>query len=166
MIDNDPDRLHDETLAAVVGADPHGGCRVCSRTDVSLKFNGTLRMHVRADRKGSSFLFPDGNRCPGAGYPPRGVLGAYALAVLDVLRDDFPDLRESHVAEVIGDAITQNQVFPSNAHECLLDTLGNWRLGQHHDMPGRVRLSCCRFEESDADRAKVERINTLLDKIR
>jgi hypothetical protein len=144
----------------------HSGCRGCIRRDISLKANGTLRMHVRGDRKGSSFLFPDGNRCPGAGHPPRGVLGAYAVAVLDVLRADFPDLDEPHVAEVIGDAIEQNRVFPSNAFEGLLDSLGNWRLRQHCDILGRVRVACYRDQESDADRAKVERLNTLLDKIR
>jgi hypothetical protein len=37
-------------------------CRVCGRTDVGLKKDGTLRMHVRPDRKGISFLHPTANR--------------------------------------------------------------------------------------------------------
>lgn len=141
-------------------------CRGCIRRDVSLKADGTLRMHVRGDRKGSSFLFPDGNRCPGAGHPPRGVLGAYAVAVLDALRGDFPDLGKPHTAEIIGDAIEQNRAIPSDTFECLLDSLGNWRLRQHRDVPGWVRVACYRDLESDADRAKVERINALLDDLR
>lgn len=54
----------------------HAVCRVCRRTDVQLKADQTLRMHVHADRKGSSFLLPGSGRCPGAGHPPKGVLGA------------------------------------------------------------------------------------------
>ncbi|MDH2424790.1 hypothetical protein [Sphaerisporangium sp. TRM90804] len=147
--------------------DTHKGCRVCGRTDVGLKKDETLRMHVRADRKGSSFLFPDGNRCPGAGYPPKGTLGRYARAVLETLRPDFPDLDgKPYVAEVIGEAIQQNAVVPSPAFEALLDDLGNWRLRGHRDIPRRVRLACYRFTESDADRAKVQRINALLDALR
>lgn len=49
----------------------HGGCPVCSRTDIGLKKDGTLRMHVHANRKGSSFLTPHSGRCDGAGKPPK-----------------------------------------------------------------------------------------------
>lgn len=60
----------------------HGGCRVCGRTDVDLKADATLRMHVHANRKGSSFLAPTSGRCDGAGRPPKGLLGRYAESVL------------------------------------------------------------------------------------
>lgn len=52
----------------------HGGCRVCGRTDVTLKADGTLRMHAHT-KGGNAWLRPGGNRCHGAGEPPKGVLG-------------------------------------------------------------------------------------------
>ncbi len=51
--------------------DEHNGCSECGRTDVGLKKDGTLRMHVHAHLKGQSFLVPSGNRCRGAGKPPK-----------------------------------------------------------------------------------------------
>ncbi|MFI6496869.1 hypothetical protein [Nonomuraea typhae] len=48
----------------------HQGCRVCGRTDVSLKKDGTLRQHVNAAYKGSGFLRPGGSHCDGTGQPP------------------------------------------------------------------------------------------------
>lgn len=144
----------------------HEGCRVCGRTDVSLKADGTLRMHVRADRKGSSFLFPDGNRCRGAGHPPKGVLGRYAKATIEVLRTEFLDLEKQHIADVIGEAVQQHRAVPSNSLECLLDERGNWRLKSAGRDTGRVRLACFLYRETRGEREMVEHLNALLDNLR
>lgn len=144
----------------------HEGCRVCGRTDVTLKADSTLRMHVNAAYKGSGFLRPGGSRCDGAGEPPKGVLGAYALAVLETLHPHFADLDKPFVSEVIGEAIQKHHTSPSNAFEALLDERGNWRLTPDGRNTGRVKLACYRFTESDADRELVERINALLAGVR
>lgn len=144
----------------------HEGCRVCSRTDVTLKADGTLRMHVHANRKGSSFLFPGGNRCHGAGEPPKGVLGHYAKRVIANLLPHFPDLKNPTVADVIGEAVQQHHTSPSDAFEAVLDSLSNWRLMPEGRDTGRVRLACYRFNESDADRERVAKVNGALAEIR
>ncbi len=62
--------------AKSVTQDEHGGCSVCGRTDVTLKKDGTLRMHVRADAKGNSHAMSWtslGPRCSGSGKPPKSV---------------------------------------------------------------------------------------------
>jgi hypothetical protein len=147
-------------------ATEHKGCRVCGRTDVGLKKDGTLRMHVHAAYKGSGFLRPGGSRCDGVGHPPKGALGTYARTVVDALRPHFDDLGKLYIAEVIGEAIQKHRTSPSNAFEALLDERGNWRLKPDGRDTGRVRLACYRFTESDADRDLVERINALLADLR
>ncbi|MFF4417062.1 hypothetical protein ACFYY8_31465 [Streptosporangium sp. NPDC001559] len=146
----------------------HAGCRVCSRTDVRLKVDQTLRMHVRADLKGgNSFLLPGGNRCSGASHPPKGVLGAYTKAVLDVLAPHFPDLTTPITAEVIGEAIQQHRTTPYDTFEALLTSTGTWRLRPHQDIPGRVRLACWKEpdRETDQDRDREQAINAQLDAV-
>lgn len=157
--------MSDDWAASRLG-DTHGGCRVCSRTDVKLKADETLRMHVHAQLKGSSFLAPRGNRCRGAGHPPKGVLGRYAVATIAVLRAEFPDLEKQHIADVIGEAIQQHRVIPSNSLECLLDERGVWRLCADLYSPGFVTVSCTRIHESNADRDRRARIVVALGQVR
>lgn len=142
----------------------HAGCRACARTDVQLRADQTLHAHVRPDSKGSSFLLPSSGRCPGAGHPPKGVLGAYAQAVLEVLTPRFPDLTNPITAEVIGDAIQQHHTTPSVVFEALLTSTGSWRLRAHRDI-GRVRLGCWKEpgRETEQDRQREESINAQLD---
>jgi hypothetical protein len=145
----------------------HQGCRVCGRTDVQLKADGTLRMHVHAQRKGgNSFLMPSSGRCEGAGEPPKGVIGGYATRVIVNLRTQFKDLEDPVVAEVIAEAIQRHHTTPSPAFEALLDAQGNWRLKPDGHGSGRVRVACYRFHETDADRERVERLNAALLEIR
>lgn len=147
-------------------ADKHKGCRVCGRTDVGLKKDGTLRQHVNAAYKGSGFLRPGGSRCDGVGHPPKGVLGTYARTVVEALRPHFEDLGKPYVAEVIGEAIQKHHTTPSGTFEALLDERGNWRLTPDGRDTGRVRLACYRFNERDEDRALVEKVNAALAEIR
>lgn len=142
----------------------HAGCRVCGRTDVGLKKDGTLRMHVRA-KGGNAWLRPGGNRCHGAGEPPKGVLGHYAKQVLANLLPYFSDLKEPYVAEVIGEAVQKHHASHNDAFEAILDTSANWRLKPDGRDTGRVRLACYRFNESDSDRALEEKINAALAEI-
>lgn len=146
-------------------SDEHGGCRVCGRTDVTLKADETLRHHVHTFAKGSSFLRAQGGRCGGSGHPPKGVVGRYARRVVANLRDHFPDLNDPVVAEVIGEAVQKHHAVPDETFEALLDSAGNWRLRPNSQIPGRVLVACYRFKESDADRTKVERLNTALAEI-
>lgn len=146
--------------------DTHQGCRVCARTDVGLKKDGTLRQHVHAAWKGSGFLRPGGSRCDGVGHPPKGMLGHYAQRVLAVLLPFFSDLKEPYVAEVIGEAIQKHHTSHNDAFEAILDTSANWRLKPEGRDTGRVRLACYRFNERDEDRALVEKINAALAEIR
>lgn len=143
----------------------HAGCRVCRCTDVRLRADRTLRVHVRPDSKGSSFLLPGSGRCPGTGHPPRGVLGAYAQAVLKVLAPRFPDLANPITAEVIGDAVQQHRTSPDVAFEALLTSTGSWRLRAHRDIPGHVRCACWKLPEqiTERDCELVEAINAQLD---
>lgn len=144
----------------------HEGCRVCSRTDVTLKADGTLRMHVHANRKGSSFLFPGGNRCHGAGEPPKGVLGHYAKRVIANLLPHFPDLKDPVVAEVIGEAVQRHHTSPNDAFEAILDGSANWKLKPEGRDTGRVRLACYRLNKRDEDQKLVERVNAAFAEIR
>ncbi|MBN6054549.1 hypothetical protein JYK22_21585, partial [Nonomuraea sp. RK-328] len=143
----------------------HQGCRVCGRTDVSLKKDGTLRQHVHAAYKGSGFLRPGGSRCDGVGHPPKGVLGHYAQRVLANLLPHFPDLKDPVVAGVIGEAVQRHHTSPNDAFEESLDGSANWRLKPDGRDTGRVRLACYRFNESDADRDRVEKVNAALSEI-
>lgn len=52
-------------------SEDHSGCQVCGRRDVGLKKDGTLRQHVHADQRGSSFMAPKSGRCEGAGKLPK-----------------------------------------------------------------------------------------------
>lgn len=144
----------------------HEDCRVCGRTDVGLKKDGTLRMHVRPDRKGISFLHPTGNRCHGAGEPPKGVLGHYAQRVLANLLPHFADLKDPMVADVIGEAVQRHHTSPSDTFEAILDGSANWRLKPDGRDTGRVRLACYRLNERDEDRALAEAVNAALAEIR
>lgn len=145
----------------------HKGCRVCGRTDIGLKADGTLRMHVHAARKGgNSFLMPRSGRCEGAGEPPEGVIGVYAARVVDYLFGNFPDLEDPIVAEVIGEAIQKHHTTPSPMFEALLDAQGNWRLKPDGHGSGRVRLACYRFNETPADRDRTDRLDAALAEIR
>lgn len=146
-------------------ANEHEGCRVCGRTDVGLKKDGTLRMHVRPDRKGSSFLGPASNRCHGAGEPPKGVLGHYAQRVMANLLPFFSDLKDAYVYEVIGEAIQKHHTSPYDAFEAILDTSANWRLKPDGRGTGRVELTCMRRNERPEDRALVETVNAALAEI-
>jgi len=150
----------------MTSTETHEGCRVCGRTDVDLKKDGTLRMHVRPERKGSAFrFFPSGNRCDGAGHPPKGVLGHYAQRVIANLLPYFPDLKDPITAEVIGEAIQNHHARGNAALECRIDSFGNWRLKPHaHDL-NQVRLACYRLFESDADRERVAKVNAALSEI-
>ncbi|MFI7125956.1 hypothetical protein ACIBQ1_09700 [Nonomuraea sp. NPDC050153] len=147
-------------------SDEHQGCRVCERTDVGLKKDGTLRQHVHAAYKGSGFLRPGGSRCDGVGHPPKGVLGHYARRVIANLLPFFSDLKEPYVAEVIGEAVQKHHTSPNEAFEAILDTSANWRLKSDGRDTGRVKLACYRFNESDADRTLTEKINAALAEIR
>lgn len=144
----------------------HAGCRFCGRTDVGLKKDGTLRMHVRADRKGSSFLGPTSNRCHGAGHPPKGVLGHYAQRVLANLLPHFDDLKNPVVAQVIGEAVQRHHTSPDVTFEAILDSLANWRLKPDGRDTGRVRLACYRLNERPEDQRLVESVNAALAEIR
>lgn len=146
----------------------HDGCRVCGRTDVVPRADGTLRMHERADVKGSSFLAPTSGLCSGANHPPKGVLDRYALAVVEALRADFADLDEQVTAEVIGEAITQWLVTPYDSFECLLTSTGTWRLRAHRDRPSRVRVACWKSadRETETDRERESGLNAALGRIR
>jgi hypothetical protein len=144
----------------------HKGCRVCGRTDVTLKANNTLRMHVHANRKGSSLLGPTSGRCDGANHPPKGALGTYAKRVIEFLRMHFADLNDANVADVIGEAVQKHRTSPDPAFEALLDARGNWRLMPDGRDTGRVRVACYRFHESDADREFEKLLNATLAEIR
>src|SRR5690242_10434716 len=109
-----------------MSTDKHDGCRVCDRKDVTLKADGTLRMHVRADRKGSSFLGQASNRCHGAGEPPKGVLSHYAQRVVANLLPYFDDLKDPTVAGIIGEAVQKHHTSPSDTFEAILDGSANW----------------------------------------
>ncbi|MFF0864193.1 hypothetical protein ACFYUV_20710 [Nonomuraea sp. NPDC003560] len=143
----------------------HKGCRVCGRVDVGLKKDGTLRMHVRADRKGSSFLGPTSNRCHGAGEPPKGVLGHYAQRVVANLLPHFDDLKDPVVAAVIGEAVQRHHTSPDETFEAILDGSANWRLKPDGRDTGRVRLSCYRLYERDEDSALEKQVNAALSEI-
>ncbi|MFI7691748.1 hypothetical protein ACIBQ6_21955 [Nonomuraea sp. NPDC049655] len=146
----------------------HAGCRVCGRTDVGLKKDGTLRQHVHAAYKGSGFLRPGGSRCDGVGHPPKGVLGRYALAVIEALRVEFPDLEQPVTAQVIGEAVQQYRAAPtpSSGFECLLTGHGSWRLRPHMEIPGLVRVACWQPNPSDVAREREELLNARLNEIR
>ncbi len=89
----------------------------------------------------------------------------YALAVVAVLAEDFPDLRVDVTAEVIGEAIANYRVAPSDMFECLLTSSGTWRLRGHREVPGRVRVACWKPADrrSDADRERERAVNARLD---
>ena len=146
-------------------ANEHEGCRVCGRTDVGLKRDGTLRQHVHAAYKGSGFLRPGGSRCDGVGHPPKGVLGHYAKQVIAFLRMHFADLNDATVANVIGEAIQRHHTSPYDAFEAILDTSANWRLKPDGRDTGRVKLTCMRRNEGPEDRALVETVNAALAEI-
>ncbi|GHE41955.1 hypothetical protein GCM10017673_50180 [Streptosporangium violaceochromogenes] len=141
----------------------HAGCRVCRRTDVQLKGDQTLRVHVRPDSKGSPFLLP--GRCPGAGHPPRGVLGAYAQAVLKVLAPHFPDLANPITAGAVGEAVQQHRAAPGVTFGLVLDASGDWRLRARRDIRGHVRCAYWGAPEqiTEQDCELVEAINAELD---
>ncbi|TYB69697.1 hypothetical protein FXF51_05920 [Nonomuraea sp. PA05] len=144
----------------------HQGCRACDRTDVSLKADGTLRMHVRS-KGGNAWLAPGGNRCHGAGEPPKGVLGHYAKQVIATLLPYFSDLKKPYVAEVIGEAVQKHHASPSETFEAILDGgSANWRLKPDGRNTGRVRLACYRLNERPEDLALEERVNAALAEIR
>lgn len=75
-------------------------------------------------------------------HPPKGVLGAYARSVLDVLVPHFPDLANPATAEAIGDAIQQHHTNPGVAFGVPLDADGDWRLRPRRDLPGHVWCAC------------------------
>lgn len=148
-------------------SDEHGGCRVCGRTDVRLKKDGTLRQHVHAAYKGSGFLRPGGSRCDGVGEPPKGVLGHYAQRVVANLLPHFDDLKDPVVADVIGEAVQRHHTSPNDAFEAILDSpSANWRLKPDGRDTGRVRLACYRLNERAEDRKLEESVNAALAEIR
>jgi hypothetical protein len=142
---------------------PHGGCRACGRTDVQLKKNDTLREHVHAKTKSSSFLWTRSRSCEGSWHPPKDVLGLYAKNVVEVLRREFKDLEDPLVAEVVGDAVQQQQVTPSQAFEVILDaSMANWRLKWNGEALSRIRLACYKFNPSPGDHERAQKITELL----
>jgi hypothetical protein len=144
----------------------HQGCRVCDRTDVGLKKDGTLRQHVHAAYKGSGFLRPGGSRCDGVSHPPKGVLGHYAKRVVANLLPHFDDLKDPVVAGLIGEAVQRHHTSPDAMFEAILDGAANWKLKPGGRGTGRVRLACYRLNESDDDRQLAETVNAALAEIR
>lgn len=144
----------------------HLGCRVCLRRDVSLKKDETLRQHVRAELKGKSFLIPSGNRCSGTGHPPKGVVTAYTRAVVKMLSEEFTNLQDPMLTNILSESIQQQQADPRPTYEFLLDARGDWRLLRDGDVPGAVQVYCFRAEyETDRDRTRVELLSHLMNKL-
>ena len=98
-------------------------------------------------------------------HPPKGALGAYAQAVLDVLTPHFPDLANPATAEAVGDAIQQHRTNPGVGVGVVLDASGDWRLRAHRDIRGHVRCACWKAPEqiTEQDCELVEAINARLD---
>lgn len=88
----------------------------------------------------------------------------YAMAVVDVLAKEFPDLREPVTADVVTAAATTHTLTPGSL-EVIVDSgyVANWRLHAHPDVPGRVRLGCHRHPPTETDQQREARLNTLLD---
>lgn len=149
-----------------MGEGKHAGCRICERTDVDLKKDGTLRRHVHAALKDSSSLRPGGSRCDGVGHPPKGVLGHYAKRVLANLLPHFSDLKDPTVAEIIGEAVQRHHARPDVTFEAILDGSANWRLKPAGRDTGHVRLACYRLNDRDTDRELEARVNAALAEIR
>ena len=88
----------------------------------------------------------------------------YATGVMRVLSEDFPGLADETTRSIVEEAVERHALNPKDTLEVIVDnpTLANWRLKADRNDPCRVRLSCYRFNETDSDRERVQRINTAL----
>lgn len=97
----------------------------------------------------------------------RRAADAYADAVMDVLRGEFPGLADPIDSHVVRDSITRNYLSPTGPFEVIIDSpsAANWRLKPHPSRPGRVRLADYALTRIHAPHEREARVNTLLDQI-
>jgi hypothetical protein len=86
----------------------------------------------------------------------------YACAVADALAGDFPDLRDPVVAGIVRKHVYAH-ARTGRGLEVILDSpvAANWRLVSPRD--ARIRVACWKQNPSDADRERIERLNSALD---
>ncbi|QXV57369.1 hypothetical protein [Amycolatopsis sp. TNS106] len=94
----------------------------------------------------------------------------YAASVVELLEQvgGFTDLSNPSIAEVVRNAVARYAADPTAEFECIVDNpgLANWRLRPGRNEPGRVRLACYRYQETQADVERVRRVDAALEQIR
>jgi len=88
----------------------------------------------------------------------------YANAVIDVLAEDFPGLRDPVTASIV-----REHVYANVRRQCLIEVIvddpgrANWRLvAAPHDRR-RVHLGCWKLHRTEADSERWARLNAALD---
>jgi hypothetical protein len=99
---------------------------------------------------------------------PRDVISdtgptAYALSVVQVLRDRLPDF-DAEAAGIIARAVRRNARDPQDRFECIADDpmRANWRLRSRSTDRSRVRLACYRMPRRPADEDVERAVNAAL----
>lgn len=89
---------------------------------------------------------------------------AYSLAVVKALAQEFPDLTDATTAEIVSEAVRRYHLDPNTGLEVIVDSpySANWRLRPDREHPGRVRLACYRFNRSQQDDERENRVNEAL----
>jgi hypothetical protein len=95
------------------------------------------------------------------------ALDPYANAVVDVLREDFPDLCHPDVASLVRKHVylyvrAERTARTPQRLEVILDDpiRAKWRLVNRD---GRLRVACWRVEVPDADQELADRVNAALN---
>jgi hypothetical protein len=88
----------------------------------------------------------------------------YAIAVVNILSGDFPDLRDPVTAEIVREHVSANV-----RRQCLIEVIvddpyfANWRLVPAPHDRRRVHLGCWRLNRTEADTERWNRLNAALD---
>jgi hypothetical protein len=92
----------------------------------------------------------------------------YARAVVEALRPYFPDMEIPCIADATRSDVERQASVPQPTFERHLDTLADWRLHPHPNVPGRVRVSSFwvrQGRDATAVQQRADTLNALLDEI-
>jgi hypothetical protein len=88
----------------------------------------------------------------------------YASAVIAVLCDDFPDLRDPVTAEIVRKHIWLAHTGVRSLEVIMDDPISaNWRLVRAPHDRRRVHLACWKLNRTEADSERWARLNAALD---
>lgn len=97
------------------------------------------------------------------------LAGQYADAVINILTEHFPDLRDRLLGPGVRDSIVKQVNDPTRAFETIVTFTREWRLhpaDRYDDDPWRVRLGCHKDHWTDADIRFSDSVNARLRAIK